>query len=625
MNVLKSPFIFRCLSRQVSVGRLDRGSLRSIVSVMSGAFILITLGAFAASGQTTAPTQIAPAPSAKASTPATGVISGVVLGDDGQPLADAQVFIGSARGANLYGGRSVNTQPDGRFRFTGLRLGAYVLLAESAGYTMPEFDEPQDHRSTYRVGANVTLNLVKGGVITGSVTDVTGAPLIEMPVRAMRVRDGQGRKAQMSPGSPQGLTDDRGTYRIYGLPPGSYLVSAGAIASHSSSFDQIDMLDGAPSYFPSSSLDAATEVQVNAGQETGGIDIRVRGEAGHDVSGIVVGTTKSPDGKDTGAVVTLRRTNNGAQLATTFVGQMGSKMTFSFSGLADGEYDLIAETWRQEGGSAAPPQRLVVKGADIAGVQLVLARLGSISGRIVLETNPMLKDKPECTTSSRPVQPEEFSLDLRRNATAKQIQFEARLNQRGTAPDEQGKFSAFGLTAGAYRLRLDFPDERQFIRSITTPGPAGKTVDVGRTGFNLSSGENLTYVSINVMEGAAGLTGRIAPPEGGPQLPQRTLLHLVPAEAGSDTDVLRYREVEVGTDGVFAFANLTPGKYWLFTAPIPFSETLEPYRRPAAWDPAARLKLHKAAETANQTIELRPCQRQMDYVLHLTPAAPPSP
>jgi protocatechuate 3,4-dioxygenase beta subunit len=69
--------------------------------------------------------------------------------------------------------------------------------------------------------------LVKGGVIAGTVTSIEGQPVVNVAVRAFRIRDQEGNKVS-SPGFAQSrLTDDRGYYRLYGLQPGTYVVSAG--------------------------------------------------------------------------------------------------------------------------------------------------------------------------------------------------------------------------------------------------------------------------------------------------------------------------------------------------------------------------------------------------------------
>ena len=80
--------------------------------------------------------------------------------------------------------------------------------------------------SYYHPGDSVTLTMIKGAVISGTVTGPNG-PAVATSVRAVRVRDDEGKALPSPIVMRERLTDDRGAYRIYGLPPGAYLISAG--------------------------------------------------------------------------------------------------------------------------------------------------------------------------------------------------------------------------------------------------------------------------------------------------------------------------------------------------------------------------------------------------------------
>src|SRR6185436_19708655 len=71
----------------------------------------------------------------------------------------------------------------------------------------------------------------------------------------------------------------------------------------------------------------------------------------------------------------------------------GDDRAFQINGISDGEYEIAAM-----GSSAGPnsdlnvsaPRRVIVKGSDVTGLNLILAPLGSITGRIVFETDQKL-------------------------------------------------------------------------------------------------------------------------------------------------------------------------------------------------------------------------------------------
>ena len=74
---------------------------------------------------------------------------------------------------------------------------------------------------------NLAMTIARGGVITGVVRDVGGRPVPGVNVRVLKFGynavTGERTLGAPSTGSV-GLTDDRGKYRAFGLPPGGYLV-----------------------------------------------------------------------------------------------------------------------------------------------------------------------------------------------------------------------------------------------------------------------------------------------------------------------------------------------------------------------------------------------------------------
>src|SRR6185503_18450949 len=117
---------------------------------------------------------------------------------------------------------------------------------------------------------------------TGTVTNSLGEPVIAVRVRATMVRDPRG-ETPRSLFTTEQPTDDRGVYRIYGLRPGTYIVSAGG-SGFAYAFNPYDQ--DLPTYAPSASRDTAAEILVRSGEDSN-IDIRYRGEPGHLISGTV--------------------------------------------------------------------------------------------------------------------------------------------------------------------------------------------------------------------------------------------------------------------------------------------------------------------------------------------------
>src|SRR4051794_37410576 len=173
--------------------------------------------------------QPAPTPTStprKADEPVTtGVIDGRVVNESGQSMAGATVFV---RAINSGGaGRQTTTDIEGNFRVVGLEPALYVLSAGAPAYTMA-VPADQTTPTYYRIGDTVRLEMVRGGAITGTVTNALGEPVVVVRVRATMIRDARGDAPKLAALiSSEQLTDDRGIYRIYGLRPGTYIVSAG--------------------------------------------------------------------------------------------------------------------------------------------------------------------------------------------------------------------------------------------------------------------------------------------------------------------------------------------------------------------------------------------------------------
>jgi Carboxypeptidase regulatory-like domain len=566
------------------------------------AFLILALGCVCVSAQRTSSST--PAAPANVDDSTVGSITGSVVNESGQPFAGAQVFV---RRLNFAGGgaRNATTDSEGTFRINGLTSGLYVVTASSPGYVqaVSDPDLPVPH---YRVGDNVRLELIHGGVITGSVTTAAGEPLIALTVQAWMVRDAKGRIAKIPfTFYMQQPTDDRGIYRLFGLMPGTYVVSAGGngFAQH---YQVSPYTSDTPTYAPSSTRDGAAEISVRAGEESTA-DIRYRGEQGHSISGSVKLTTA------TGASVSLSSAS-GAFMSFGGAYLQAGNRTFEFTGLADGDYVLVA---REVIPGSAPlpselfmsePQRVTIKGADVTGIELTTRPLASLSGRIVLDsTKP-----PECEGKRSPLFSEMNVTVLRakKDSDTDLLPFYPASNS--ASPDAKGSFAIRGLMPGRYLPQPQFYARYWFLNSMTSTGPP--KIDAAANWSTLKVGQR-TEVTITLTEGAASIRGKITTANG-VAIPSALGVYLVPVEREKSADVLRYFMMPVEADGTFSFNNLPPGRYGVFTQTIDAdTNTLAKLRLPEAAD--TRAKLRRAAEAQKTNLELKPCQNLTAYQLPL--------
>ena len=527
----------------------------------------------------------------------TGTISGRVVNESGQPLAGASLFVRTVNSGLT--ARATATDAEGNFRVNGLEPGLYIISAGAPAYTTAS--DPTTPPTYYRIGDSVRLELVRGGVITGAVTNASGEPVISVSVRAMMVRNAKGEALKIpSFGFREDLTDDRGVYRIYGLPPGTYIVAAGGFGVYALSPYHSDI----PTYSPSSTRDTAGEVSVRVGEESTA-DIRYRGEPGH----TVIGTVKDAGGG--GASISLIPVG-GSFLPGGSTFQSSNSRGFAFNGLTDGDYDLVAQefiTGTAPQMSVSEPRRITVKGADVTGIELLTRPLPSITGRILLESSKI----PECQGKRPPLFAETFVRVQRHEKDAEKDRATyLRTFTSSASPDRNGEFALRNLMAGRYQFDPHFYGRYWYLRSITLTTATAKPqkLDAAAYWTAVKFGDQLSNLTITLAEGAGSIRGRLAAAEP----PAGMAVYLVPAEQDKAEDVLRFFVTDLGADGAFAFNNLPPGGYWaLAQTPDPVTATLAKLRQPEA--ATARVKLRGAAETQKSEIQLKPCQNLADYQL----------
>jgi hypothetical protein len=157
---------------------------------------------------------------------------------DVAPLAGAAVRVTRDDGSS----RSTTSDAAGRFQFDALPPGRYVLTAEKPAYIRmaygaTRFAQPgtpivlgrDDHAGGYRI---VTF---KGGVLAGAITNASGTPVSGATVAALRrvvADDGTIAASPLAPVSAgdgatlTARTNGRGEFRLFGLPPGRYVLQA---------------------------------------------------------------------------------------------------------------------------------------------------------------------------------------------------------------------------------------------------------------------------------------------------------------------------------------------------------------------------------------------------------------
>ena len=113
--------------------------------------------------------------------------------------------------------------------FGELPAGSFTLSASKPGFVETFYGSKHPGRGpgvriavTSGQRVEISLKILPGAVITGVVSDSRGYPISGVAVQAVELR-GQGR---VSDSAVRAVSDDRGMYRLFGLAPGDYVISA---------------------------------------------------------------------------------------------------------------------------------------------------------------------------------------------------------------------------------------------------------------------------------------------------------------------------------------------------------------------------------------------------------------
>src|SRR5215510_12360543 len=476
----------------------------------------------------------------------------------------------------------VLTDAEGRYRATNLPEGKYEAHVSLVGCVSekPSPNESLMESFSLSEGAsreNVDFALVRGGVITGRVTDADGRPLIARAV-SLQVVDEGGRKQDASIQNIQNWmmtlnmfqTDDRGVYRIFGLRAGRYVVSAGDDSN-------MPFVAGAGAEYARVWHPDATDenhakvIEVAAGGEVTGVDIRLGvAKKTYEASGRVV---DDETGKPVAGASVICAKVQGADESMGFGGFGGAPKTddqgnFHISGLTPGKYQLsLADlTSFLTGGAAnhySDGARFEIQGADVAGVEIRAKRGATISGVAVIEdADQSAKSNLSQTiimTQSRPSPQPDSPNEADENAGV------SAMMPSTSRIGSDGGFSLKGIRPG-----------KVTFRAFSMTGGALQIVRIERDGVDMSGGivvsgrEDISGVRIvfgkgsGVIRGQVNVTG-VAPPKGW----RMTVMAHSNKDAGIGSFGGFGGSAEVDSKGRFVIEGLLPGEYELILTAIP--------------------------------------------------------
>lgn len=442
----------------------------------------------------------------------------VVTADSGAPVRRAQVLL-SAQGQS----RTTTTDGEGRYEFTGLAAGSYNLNVTRPGFITQQYGQRRANAPGVPVVlangqtlSQVDFALVRGGVITGRITDDFGDPMAGAQIQVQRYTYGPfGRQLTGAPTAPGNfMTDDLGQFRLYGLAPGDYVVSARVQTNMIQVPGQDDRREGfPPTYYPGTpNIAEAQTVSVSGAQETPVHFTMVASRLAR-VSGRVLDSQGRPAA---GAMLQLS-TGNSSGGVTFGAGQVSPDGTFTIANVPPGDHVIRVSPRPQVMGrdGLAPPGAtagdepeagmapVTVTGEDLSGLLIQLRRTATLTGRIVFEGAAARPNLEQVRVSVTGADPQLGGLPV--------AQF---LNTAGSSPARQngqpaadGAFELRGVT-GRVLLRVisagagGWQLQRVMLRGVdVTDSPIDVTDDVD--GLRIVMTDRLTDVSGTVADAAS--------------------------------------------------------------------------------------------------------------------------
>ena len=525
----------------------------------------------------------------------TATLSGTLVteGAAPQPVRRATVRLAGAPGTSA---RLVGTDDQGRFVFGGLQSGSFTLSATKAGYVAAFYGSTRPGRGPgvpiavaggQRI--DVTMQILPGAAISGTIRDRRGHPVPSVAVVATEIRAAGSATAPPA----RATTDDRGVYRVFGLAPGEYVLSAvprlpGAgtapmsevLGVTDADVQWAQALSGvtadprsstpprprpvayAPVYYPgTTSVNGAARVSVAAGEERADVNFSIAPAPIAMVGGTLVDYTGQPLNVTT-SVSLYPRTSDQAPVVDALVATGALKLpaagvsvpSFWIVGVAPGDYTLVARTGSPGRASpdVAPAQwsvtDITIDGRDQPDLLLRLQPGVQISGSIVFEG------------STQPSAADPASLDI--SLVAANPRIVGPVAPQATL-DPSGRFVFLSVLQGKYTLRAKAPLAEMTSWILKSAMLNGR--DLADVPVDVNPGQNISGVVVTFAERGAEVSGRLLDSSGQPVTRYSIVVFTVDQSlwlAGAR----RVRSTKPSGDGAFSVAGLPAGEYAIAAA-----------------------------------------------------------
>ena len=482
----------------------------------------------------------------------------VVNAATGEPLNKTSVVLLRADGPKTAAGLpqafSTATDANGRFAMKDIDPGGYRLRVSRSGFVTTEYGA---RRLT---GTGTTLPLASGrevkdiavrltphGVVAGRILDEDGEPVTSVTVQVLKMQYANGKKQLQTNGSA--TTNDLGEYRVFGMAPGKYYVSATLQAITEASLIAVDRSvtprpqeNYVPTYYPGTSeAPGAVPVEIVAGSPTRGIDMTLAKRRTFSVKGRVT---------PAGMLAILSPRSLSGPLSLRMV-RLDPKGEFEIQGVAPGAYSLSSSA-RVGSKTYSASMPLEVASANVEGVNLAIGPGFAVSGRLRVDG----ETKEDLAKVQVRLQAREMNMGTVLGAMGSAM-------AGGTPGESSGKleqdltFRLEDVSADRYDLRVTGLPDGFYVKSVHS----GET-DVMVSGLDVVGGAQEPLAI--VVSPQAGLVSGSVQNSRTQQPEPDAVVVLVPQEKERREVGAYYQQAAAGRDGTFTFKNLPPGAYKVY-------------------------------------------------------------
>jgi hypothetical protein len=382
-------------------------------------------------------------------------------------------------------------------------------------------------------------------VISGHVLDEDGEPMANVNVQCMVLGYQRGKRQLMNRNGTG--TDDRGEFRIHGLSPGKYLLSATYqspelyMATPERTVGSAQAVQAAEegyitTYYPNTTNpESASQLDVTAGAQIGGITmtlarsrtVRIKG---HVNTGISSQTRRNAN------VMLLPRDNSGWMAPRAIARVIDAKGNFQMRGVPPGSYVLRAD-FNDDSKRYSARQALEVGSTNIEGLELNLQPPAEIKGRVVIEEN----GDPGDARLNVSLQPK-ISGPMSGGAGA-QVKDDLTFQLNNVSLDPYD-ISVNGLPEGFYLQAVRMGQQ-----------------DVTETGVDFTQGVSADEMTVIVNPNGGQIEGNVQNAKG--ENATGAMVTLIPDEAHRSLMWL-YKTVNTDQNGHFTMKGVRPGKYMVY-------------------------------------------------------------